>query len=75
MRVVSIVCLLLAALPAPAQPRTAPIPDSERTRWFRDSKFGIFVHWGAYSVIGRHETKSGSSLPPVQATRNVFTAA
>ena len=55
MRVVSIVCLLLAALPAPAQPRTAPIPDSERTRWFRDSKFGIFVHWGAYSVIGRHE--------------------
>jgi len=55
MSAVSLLCLLLAALPVLAQPRTAPIPDSERTRWFRDSKFGIFVHWGPYSVIGRHE--------------------
>ena len=31
------------------------MPDSERTRWFREAKFGIFVHWGPYSVIGRHE--------------------
>lgn len=31
------------------------MPDSERTRWFRDAKFGVFVHWGPYSVIGRHE--------------------
>jgi len=22
------------------------------TQWFRDAKFGIFVHWGLYSVIG-----------------------
>jgi len=55
MRAASLFCLFLAAFPAFCQPRTAPIPDSERTRWFRDSKFGIFVHWGAYSVIGRHE--------------------
>jgi len=27
----------------------------ERTQWFRDAKFGLFIHWGAYSVIGRHE--------------------
>ena len=31
------------------------MPDTERTRWFREAKFGIFVHWGPYSVIGRHE--------------------
>jgi alpha-L-fucosidase len=56
MRAVSVFpLLLLAALPAFPQPRTAPVPDSERTRWFRDAKFGIFVHWGPYSVIGRHE--------------------
>ena len=22
----------------------------ETPRWFRDAKFGIFVHWGVYSV-------------------------
>lgn len=38
-----------------AQPSVPPLPESERTRWFRDAKFGMFVHWGAYSVIGRHE--------------------
>jgi alpha-L-fucosidase len=27
----------------------------DRTQWFRDAKFGMFIHWGAYSVIGRHE--------------------
>jgi alpha-L-fucosidase len=27
----------------------------ERTRWFREAKFGLFIHWGPYAVIGRHE--------------------
>ncbi len=26
-----------------------------RTQWFRDAKFGLFIHWGPYAVIGRHE--------------------
>ncbi|MBL8238176.1 MAG: alpha-L-fucosidase [Bryobacterales bacterium] len=55
MRAAHFLCSLLVALPALAQPRSVPMPDSERTRWFRDAKFGIFVHWGPYSVIGRHE--------------------
>ncbi len=28
---------------------------AERTRWFRDAKFGMFIHWGVYSVIGEGE--------------------
>jgi alpha-L-fucosidase len=55
MRAATLLCLILASLPAFAQPKTPPAPDAERTRWFRDAKFGIFVHWGPYSVIGRHE--------------------
>ena len=55
MRAAIVLCTILAALPATSQPRTAPVPDVERTRWFREAKFGIFVHWGAYSVVGRHE--------------------
>src|SRR5574340_328159 len=46
--------LLLSALCA-AQPTQKPLPEAERTQWFRDAKFGMFIHWGAYSVIGRHE--------------------
>ena len=30
-------------------------PSDPRTQWFRDAKFGMFIHWGAYSVVGRHE--------------------
>src|SRR3954464_10955587 len=29
----------------------APAPD---TQWFRDAKFGIFMHWGLYSHLGNH---------------------
>jgi len=23
--------------------------------WFREARFGMFIHWGLYSVLGRHE--------------------
>src|SRR3954471_1321479 len=25
---------------------------SDRDQWFRDAKFGLFVHWGLYSALG-----------------------
>ena len=40
-----------AAAP-PAAARPAP-PD--RLQWFREAKFGLFIHWGVYSMIGREE--------------------
>src|SRR6476661_2479350 len=24
-------------------------------QWFQDAKFGMFIHWGAYSVLGNGE--------------------
>ncbi|MGN1409454.1 MAG: alpha-L-fucosidase [Eubacteriales bacterium] len=27
----------------------------EDIRWWRDAKFGLFIHWGVYAVIGRGE--------------------
>lgn len=29
--------------------------DRERLAWFRDARFGVFLHWGLYSVLGRNE--------------------
>ena len=34
--------------------RTHPVP-----AWFEDAKFGIFIHWGPYSVLGYREGGSG----------------
>ncbi|MEQ9306864.1 MAG: alpha-L-fucosidase [Marinoscillum sp.] len=28
------------------------ISDDERMEWWRDAKFGMFIHWGAYAVPG-----------------------
>jgi alpha-L-fucosidase len=46
------VLLVFGAFGQPAQPR---MTDVDRTAWFRDAKLGMFIHWGPYSVIGRHE--------------------
>src|SRR5256885_1738583 len=33
-----------------------PSPQNvEARRWFQDAKFGLFVHWGVYSVLGDGE--------------------
>ncbi len=54
-------CLLAlgvaGAAPAPSPPASgqaqAHAPD--RLQWFREAKFGLFIHWGVYSMIGREE--------------------
>ena len=25
-----------------------------RMRWWHEARFGMFIHWGRFSVIGRH---------------------
>jgi alpha-L-fucosidase len=30
-------------------------PLAERIAWWREAKFGMFIHWGLYSLLGRHE--------------------
>jgi alpha-L-fucosidase len=43
---------LLAAAQAAAPPPPAETPQQE---WFRDARFGMFIHWGVYSVLGDGE--------------------
>jgi alpha-L-fucosidase len=34
----------------------APSPENLKARqWFQDNKFGLFIHWGVYSVLGKGE--------------------
>lgn len=35
-----------------AQEGYQPAPENfERREWFQDAKFGLFVHWGVYSIM------------------------
>src|SRR5436309_445964 len=51
----TLILAVAAAALCQAQPSQKPLSEEERRQWFRDAKFGLFIHWGVYSVIGRHE--------------------
>jgi len=36
-----------------------------RMRWWKDARFGMFIHWGLYSVLGRHEWVMENEAIPV----------
>jgi alpha-L-fucosidase len=40
-----------AAQPASSQDATR----EQRMQWWHEARFGMFIHWGLYSVIGQHE--------------------
>lgn len=43
---------LLAPVAAQDLPKPLPAPKSqdEKMQWFREAKFGLFIHWGLYSI-------------------------
>ncbi|WP_159023918.1 alpha-L-fucosidase [Formosa sp. L2A11] len=48
-----VVIVMLNVGPAMAQASSKKkLSDDVRMEWWRDSKFGMFIHWGAYSIIG-----------------------
>src|ERR1700741_2200850 len=54
---------LAASSPAQA---AAPPPDHERRiQWWREAKFGMFVHWGLYSILGREAWAMGDEDIPL----------
>jgi alpha-L-fucosidase len=38
-----------------SEPGTILTDRNRRMQWWRESRFGMFVHWGLYSQLGRHE--------------------
>ena len=58
MRTRLIITLILAAAAGLGPARAAAQQDAQDTpqqKWFRDAKFGMFIHWGVYSVLGDGE--------------------
>jgi alpha-L-fucosidase len=51
-------CLLAAACLAPLRAQTPSAPTAANLaarEWFQDARFGMFIHWGVYSVLGDGE--------------------
>jgi alpha-L-fucosidase len=45
--------MISATFASAGVPGQGQAPD--RLQWFREAKFGLFIHWGVYSMIGREE--------------------
>jgi len=37
-----------------------------RLKWFREARFGMFIHWGLYAQLGRHEWVMNRERIPVE---------
>ncbi len=38
-----------------ASKSASPEPNNSKIQWWKDAKFGMFIHWGVYSIPGRGE--------------------
>ncbi len=57
-----------AAQPSPsAADQKQAATREQRMQWWHEAKFGMFIHWGLYSVIGQHEwAKEQEGVPLLQ---------
>ncbi|MDX1941527.1 MAG: alpha-L-fucosidase [Saprospiraceae bacterium] len=59
--------LLLGNLSLLAQNAYQPAPENlEARRWFQDAKFGMFIHWGVYSILGDGEWIMNTRRIPIK---------
>jgi alpha-L-fucosidase len=48
---ISALCAVAAMAASPAL-QSQPLPKEERITWWREARFGMFIHWGLYAVPG-----------------------
>jgi alpha-L-fucosidase len=61
-RVALLASMMIASAGAPLR---AEGPRDEARRWFRDAQFGLFVHWGIYSLLGKGEWVMNNDKIPI----------
>jgi alpha-L-fucosidase len=58
--------VLAGVTPLVAQEGYDPSPENLKARaWFQEARFGLFVHWGVYSVLGRGEWVMNNEKIPI----------
>lgn len=66
---IALSALLLSLLSSLASPQWASLANDDeadrRISWWREARFGMFLHWGVYSIPGRGEWVQWSEQIPV----------
>lgn len=57
--------LVLLCAAAGAETYQPPKENLEARKWFQDARFGMFIHWGVYSVLGDGEWVMNNKKIPV----------
>jgi alpha-L-fucosidase len=69
--IVFAVSMLVCALPGLVRAQTAdavvPPERAAARQWFQDAKFGMFIHWGVYSLLGQGEWVMQNRSIPVSS--------
>lgn len=67
-----IVLLLLSTCILAQEKKYTPTPENMKNReWFQDAKFGLFIHWGVYSVLGDGEWVMNNQQIPIKTYEKI----
>jgi alpha-L-fucosidase len=68
-----IVLLLAVTIAVSGQNKKyTPTPENLKNReWFQDAKFGLFIHWGVYSVLGDGEWVMNNQQIPIKTYEKI----
>ena len=71
LRWAALIVLLLSLMPTPAGAET-PAERDQRMAWFREARFGMFIHWGPVSLKGTEIGWSRGAQVPVGEYDNLY---
>ena len=71
--ILGMILLVIAALPpcriavvvCLEDVREKSVANAKARRWVEDAKFGLFVHWGVYSLLGKGEWAMNNDKLPI----------
>jgi alpha-L-fucosidase len=68
-----VLCLLPPVLTQGAEViKDSPKLKDERMQWWLDARFGMFIHWGTYSLAARHEWVKNYETMPNEVYQKYF---